>query len=161
MRDDAVILVAEDDAGHFVLVKKNLWRSCVTNDIFHFKDGQEVLDFLFQTGDGNKLVEGTPYLLLLDIRMPKVDGLEVLAQLRADEQLKKMPVIILTTTDEAEEVDRCYDLGCSFYIVKPANYNDFMSTVEQLGAFLSLPGVKFPTLNEANTNKETLGVDVK
>ena len=161
MRDDAVILVAEDDAGHFVLVKKNLWRSCVTNDIFHFKDGQEVLNFLFQTGGGPSLKDGTPYLLLLDIRMPKVDGLEVLAQLRADEQLKKMPVIILTTTDEAEEVDRCYDLGCSFYIVKPANYNDFMSAVEQLGVFLSLPGVKFPTLNEANTNKETLGVDVK
>ena len=161
MRDDAVILVAEDDAGHFVLVKKNLWRSCVTNDIFHFKDGQEVLDFLFQTGDGPSLTEGTPYLLLLDIRMPKVDGLEVLAQLRANDQLKKMPVIILTTTDEAEEVNRCYDLGCSFYIVKPANYNDFMSTVEQLGSFLSLPGVKFPTLNEAITSKKTLGVDVK
>lgn len=161
MRDDAVILVAEDDAGHFVLVKKNLWRSCVTNDIFHFKDGQEVLDFLFQTGNGNTLTEGTPYLLLLDIRMPKVDGLEVLARLRANEQLKKMPVIILTTTDEAEEVNRCYDLGCSFYIVKPANYNDFMATVEQLGSFLSLPGVKFPTLNEAITSKEALGTDVE
>lgn len=161
MRDDAVILVAEDDAGHFVLVKKNLWRSCVTNDILHFKDGQEVLNFLFQADGGNTLAEGTPYLLLLDIRMPKVDGLEVLARLRADEQLKKMPVIILTTTDEAKEVDRCYDLGCSFYIVKPANYNDFMSTVEQLGSFLSLPGVKFPTLNDAITSKDALGVNVK
>ncbi len=161
MRDDAIILVAEDDAGHFVLVKKNLWRSCITNDILHFKDGQDVLNFLFQTSDGPTFTQGTPYLLLLDIRMPKVDGLEVLRQLRADEQLKKIPVVILTTTDEPEEVDRCYDLGCSFYIVKPANYNDFMSTVEQLGNFLSLPGVKFPTINDATISHESLGVDVK
>ena len=154
MRDDAVILVAEDDAGHFVLVKKNLWRSCVTNDILHFKDGQEVLDFLFQRGDGPKMVPDTPYLLLLDIRMPKVDGIEVLRQMQGDANLRKIPVVILTTTDEQEEVKRCYDLGCSFYIVKPANYNDFMSAVEQLGSFLSLPGVKFPKVYDNELSRK-------
>ena len=77
MRDDAVILIAEDDTGHFALVKKNLWRSCVCNDILHFRDGQEILDFLFMRGDGPKMIPGTPYILLLDIRMPKVDGIEV------------------------------------------------------------------------------------
>ena len=150
MHEDTVILIAEDDAGHFALVKKNLWRSCVRNEILHFRDGEEILNF-FSNGKGSiGLQSGRPYLLLLDIRMPKVDGIEVLRRMKADPKLATIPVIMLTTTDDSGEVDRCYDLGCSFYIVKPPNYADFMACVEQLGAFLSLPTVEIPRADSAN-----------
>ena len=147
MNQDAVIIITEDDAGHFALVKKNLWRSCVHNDILHFRDGQEVLDFLFMRNeDGPNRIPGGAYLLLLDIRLPKVDGIEVLTQIKADPQLKSMPVVMLTTTDDDLEVGKCYSAGCSFYMVKPANYNDFMQSVEQLGSYLSLSSVKVPRI---------------
>jgi len=147
MNKDAVILIAEDDPGHVELVKKNLWRSCVENDILQFRNGQEILDFLFRRDDTAKHGEKGCYLLLLDIRMPKIDGQEVLRRIKEDEELKKMPVIILTTTDEAIEVDRFYEMGCSFYIVKPADYTKFMEAVENLGAFLSLEGVRVPVVD--------------
>lgn len=146
MKEDAVILIAEDDAGHFALVKKNLWRSCVRNDILHFKDGQEILDFLFRRADGLNRADGASYLILLDIRMPKVDGLEVLRQIKGDEKLSEIPVIMLTTTDDPVEVDRCYQAGCSFYMVKPSSYAVFMHAVEQLGFFLSMPCVEVPNI---------------
>ena len=144
--EETVILIAEDDTGHFELVKRNLWRSCVDNEIIHFKDGQAILDFLFQTGNGIKRKEKHRYLLLLDIRMPKVDGREVLLRLKENAELRKMPVIMVTTTDESAEIDRCYKLGCSFYMAKPADYNKFMQAVENLGAFLSLKGVIVPEI---------------
>ncbi len=147
MNKDAVILIAEDDQGHVELVKRNLWRSCVENNILQFKDGQEILDFLFKRDDKAKRDEKAFYLLLLDIRMPRVDGKEVLRQIKEDEELRKIPVIILTTTDEASEVDRYYEMGCSFYMIKPADYNKFMESVENLGAFLSLDGVRVPLIN--------------
>ncbi|HPD46039.1 MAG TPA: response regulator [Anaerohalosphaeraceae bacterium] len=144
MREDTVILIAEDDAGHFALVKKNLWRTCVTSSFMHFRNGQEVLDFLLGKGDGPKITPNTPYVLLLDIRMPKVDGIEVLHQIKADPELRRIPVIMLTTTTEPTEVQRAYDAGCSFYIVKPSDYSEFMACVEHIGALLSLEGVKVP-----------------
>ena len=147
-----VILVAEDDAGHFELVKKNLWLSCVDNEILHFKDGQDLVDFLFCKGNGPKLDRGKRYILLLDIRMPKIDGREVLQLMKSDERLCMIPVIMLTTTDDAKEIDCCYDLGCSFYMVKPVNYGKFMSSVENLGQFLSLQGTRVPVI-DANHKK--------
>ena len=134
MREDTVILIAEDDTGHFALVKKNLWRSCVSNSFLHFKNGQEVLDFLYMRGDGPKMTSNTSYMLLLDIRMPRVNGMEVLQEIKQHPELKKIPVIMLTTTDSPMEVQRSHDMGCSFYMVKPPNYNDFMASVEHLGA---------------------------
>lgn len=144
MNKDAVILIAEDDPGHVELVKKNLWRSCVENNILQFRNGQEILDFLFRRDDKADHVEKGCYLLLLDIRMPRIDGQEVLRRIKDDDELRKMPVIILTTTDDAIEVDRYYEMGCSFYMVKPADYTKFMEAVENLGAFLSLEGVRVP-----------------
>jgi len=146
MKKDPVILIAEDDKGHFELVKRNLWLNCINNEIIHFKDGQEILDFLFNTGQGQQRTEGESYILLLDIRMPKVDGYEVLKKIKDDQTLKNIPVIMLTTTSDANEVDRCYEMGCSFYMVKPVNYNKFMGAVENLGAFLSLNGVRVPPI---------------
>jgi len=142
--NDLVIVVAEDDAGHFELVRKNLWLSCVDKDIIHFTDGQQILDFLFQKGPGQHRLDGQNYIILLDIRMPKVDGREVLKCIKNAPKLKKIPVIMLTTTDDNKEVDLCYDLGCSFYIVKPVDYSSFMEAVESLGKFLSLDHLKVP-----------------
>lgn len=146
MTEDVVILIAEDDAGHFALIKKNLWRSCISNEILQFKDGQEILDFMSGEGEGLTRTPNTKYVLLLDIRMPKVDGREVLRRMKEDPELRKIPVIMLTTTDEESEVENCYDLGCSFYIVKPSDYNKFMEAVGNLGAFLSLRGVSVPVI---------------
>ena len=142
--DDLVIVIAEDDAGHFELVRKNLWLSCIDNEILHFTDGQQVLDFLFQKGLGGNKLDGQSYILLLDIRMPKVDGHDVLRRIKDDPKLKKIPVIMLTTTDDIKEVDLCYDLGCSFYMVKPIDYSSFMEAVESLGKFLSLRCLEVP-----------------
>jgi CheY-like chemotaxis protein len=152
MNKGVLILIAEDDPGHIELVKKNLWRSCVENDILQFKDGQEILDFLFKRGGHAKREGKGCYLLLLDIQMPKVDGQEVLRQMKEDEELKKIPVIILTTTDEISEVDRFYEMGCSFYMIKPADYTKFMETVENLGSFLSLEGVRVPMIDGVGSN---------
>jgi len=143
--NELIVLIAEDDMGHAALIKKNLKRSGISNGIIHFHDGEEILDFLFCRGDGPHRESGTPYLLLLDIRMPKVDGEEVLRQVKADEELKKMPVIMLTTTDDPKEIQKCHLLGCSNYIAKPVDYEKFSDTIQQLGCFLKI--VQVPVLN--------------
>lgn len=148
MKQNMVILIAEDDAGHFQLIKKNLWLTCVDSDILQFRDGQEALDFLFKNDTDIHLEEKKQYVLLLDIRMPKVDGLEVLRRMKADEKLRKVPVIMLTTTSEAGVIKQCYELGCSYYMVKPVDYRHFMEAVQNLGEFLSLEGMRLPSISE-------------
>ena len=138
MRRDVVILVAEDDDGHFSLIQKNLQRSGIWNDMVRFVDGQQTLDFLFMRDGGAKREHSHKYLLLLDIRMPKVDGVEVLERIKQDAELKKMPVIILTTTDDPREIERCHSLGCSIYIVKPVEYEGFIDAIRKVGLFLSV-----------------------
>ena len=149
MKKDMVILIAEDDAGHFQLIKKNLWLTCVNSDILQFKNGQQVLDFLFKSGNAIHLEKDKQYTLLLDIRMPKVDGLEVLKRIKEDQKLRKIPVIMLTTTSEADIVKQCYELGCSYYMVKPVDYHYFMSAVQNLGEFLSLGGMRLPFIKKS------------
>jgi CheY-like chemotaxis protein len=100
----------------------------------HFRDGQAILDFFAQ----RVVTDTASYLLLLDIRMPKVDGIEVLRRLKADSTLGKLPIIMLTTTDDTREVERCYKLGCSVYIQKPVDYDRFAEAIRRLGLFVSL-----------------------
>jgi len=144
MKKDTVILIAEDEAGHFELVKRNLWLSCVGNEILHFRDGQEILNFLQKEFDPQDQEPDRSFILLLDIRMPKIDGHEVLRRVKSDRKLKKIPVIMLTTTSDTKEIDLCYQLGCGFYMVKPVDYTRFMDAVENLGRFLSLDGIRLP-----------------
>jgi len=106
------------------------------------------MDFLFREGSGPGREDNCRYVLLLDIRMPKVDGKDILQRMQEDEELKKIPVIMLTTTDDAGEIATCYDMGCSFYVVKPADYNMFMDAVNNLGTLLSLAGVSVPVIND-------------
>jgi CheY-like chemotaxis protein len=133
-----VILIVEDDEGHAILVRDVLETAGLNNNIRHFRDGQAVLDFLF--GDGSKPVnhQGRTYVVLLDIRLPKVDGIEVLRRIKSDGEFRKLPVIMLTTTDDAREVDRCHQLGCSVYIQKPVDYEKFTEAVRRLGLFIML-----------------------
>src|SRR6516225_21048 len=100
MTKEVVILIADDDAGHIRLIEKNLSRAGLHNSIQKFEDGQQVLDFFFGKGTGPRRKRDASYLLLLDIRMPKVDGIEVLRQLKEDKALRRIPVIMLTTTDD-------------------------------------------------------------
>lgn len=138
MKDEVVILVAEDDPGHALLIERNLRRVGVTNTIIRLADGEETLNFLFGRGNGPRRDHGTPHILLLDIRMPKVDGVEVLRQLREDDELRKLPVIMLTTTDDPREVERCHQLGCSVYMAKPVESEQFIEAVRQLGLLLRI-----------------------
>ena len=145
---EVIILIAEDDDGHARLVEKNLSRAGLNNSIRRFADGQAILDFLFRRGDPEQVrVPGQAYLLLLDIRMPKIDGVEVLRQLKQDPELKQMPVLMLTTTDDPREVQRCHAIGCASYIVKPVDYDKFADAMRNLGLYISL--VEVPELSSA------------
>ncbi len=141
---EVVILVAEDDDGHARLIEKNLTRAGLHNRIERFSNGQAVLDFLFQRGPGRHRATETPYLLLLDLRLPQVDGVEVLRAIKQDGELRKVPVIMLTTTDDPREVERCHAIGCASYIVKPVDYDKFAEAIKSLGLYISL--VQVPEL---------------
>ena len=154
MKKEVAILIAEDDEGHASLIKKNLKRAGISNEIIHFKDGAEILEFLTKSNNGRHRESGTAYLLLLDIRMPKVDGVEVLRQVKQDEELRKIPVIMITTTDDPREVENCHRLGCSNYITKPIDYDKFVESIKQLGLFLMV--VEVPKLNGEISSVQTL-----
>jgi len=138
MRKGVVILTVEDDDGHFWLIRRNLQREGIPNKIVRFSDGQKVLDYLFRSGNGAHREGNTAYFMLLDIRMPKVGGIEVLRRIKNDENLRKIPIVMLTTTDDQIEIDKSHKLGCSLYIVKPIEYNDFVDTIRKLARFLAI-----------------------
>jgi CheY-like chemotaxis protein len=135
VKKEVVILIAEDDEAHVTLIQRNLKRAGITNEQLLFKDGQETLDFLYCRGERQR-ARGTSYMLLLDIKMPNVDGVEVLRQVKEDPDLKRMPVIMVTTTDDPREVDHCHELGCSSYVTKPVDYEKFVEAIRRLGLYL-------------------------
>ncbi|AWM39443.1 Response regulator rcp1 [Gemmata obscuriglobus] len=135
---ELMILMAEDDAGHAYLIQQNLEDAGISNPVVHVPDGQEALDFIRAEGAFAGRVPNGPLLLLLDINMPRVDGVEVLRRLKADPRTDQIPVIMLTTTDDPREVQRCYELGCSCYVTKPVEYDRFVEAVRRLGLFLAI-----------------------
>ncbi len=138
MHEEVEILIAEDDEGHAGLIRKNLARAGISNPIRWLRDGREALDFLLGEGAGPHLEHSMAYLLLLDLRMPRADGIEVLRRIKADPRTRRIPVIMITTTDDPREVEACHDLGCSNYITKPVDYQGFVEAIRQLGLFLSV-----------------------
>jgi len=132
------ILIVEDDAGHARLIEKNLKRASISNGITRVENGREALDYLFSEGDFAGRERPSPLLVLLDLNMPVMDGYQVLEHMKSDPQTQKIPVIVLTTTDDAREVSRCYELGCSVYITKPVDYESFCDAIQQLGLFMSI-----------------------
>jgi CheY-like chemotaxis protein len=155
MNKEGVILIAEDDEGHYELIKRSLQRAGVCNEILWFANGQETLDFLFIRGEGPKRQPDKEYILLLDIRMPKIDGVQVLERIKRDPELKKIPVIMLTTTDDPRMVERCHGLGCSVYIVKPVEYQSFEEAVRKVGLLLS--EVEVPAIGREHQLKKGSG----
>ena len=136
-----LILLVEDDLGHAELIQRNLKRSGFENHVVHLTDGQQALDYILCEGTYADRKPNGPMLLLLDIKMPRVDGVEVLRRLKSDEKTEKIPIIVLTTTDDPREIERCYELGCSVYITKPLEYEAFVEAVRRLGLFLQVVSV--------------------
>jgi CheY-like chemotaxis protein len=133
---DITILLVEDDPGHTRLIEKNLRRANIKNEMVFATNGQEALDYLFGEGAYENKQHAGRLLVLLDLNMPVLDGYQVLERMKGDERTKSIPVIILTTTDDAREVSRCYELGCNVYITKPVDYEQFSEAMRKLGLFL-------------------------
>ncbi len=140
-RHEVSILIVEDDPGHARLIEKNLKRAKISNAIETVSNGQEALDYLFGEGTYAGHVRPSPLLVLLDLNMPVLDGYQVLERMKADDRTRQIPVVVLTTTDDAREVSRCYELGCNVYITKPVDYEKFSEAVQKLGLFLSIVNV--------------------
>ncbi len=138
MNKNITIIIAEDDEGHAYLIKRNLSKSGVINPIIHFTDGEEVLSFFNKIKKEKNADPKKGYIILLDIKMPKIDGTEVLEKMKSDPILKRIPIIMITTTNAPAEVELCHKLGCNSYIVKPIDYNKFIDVVKRLGYFLEI-----------------------
>lgn len=137
------IVMIEDDEGHARLIEKNIRRAGISNPVHHFLDGTSALHFLYEDPHGP--VHNGPSLILLDLNLPDMSGTDILARVKAeDSPLKRAPVVVLTTTDDKIEIQRCYDLGCNVYITKPVNYESFADAIKQLGLFLSVIQVPDP-----------------
>ena len=130
--EDVVIVLAEDDPGHARLIEKNL-RAVIANKLIRFGNGKDALDYLRREEQAAQ-----QHLLLLDLNMPVMDGYQVLSHLKTDPRTVLIPVIVLTTTDDPEEIQRCYDLGCNAYVVKSADYDEFTEAMRRLGLFLTI-----------------------
>ncbi len=147
MNSDTVILLAEDDEGHATLIKRNLRRSGI-NQILHFKDGEKILNYLIGNGGSSEWSDGASFLLMADIRMPKVTGVEVLKRIKEHSYLHEIPVIILSTSDDPNVIGECQERGCLDYIVKPVDYNQFVLAIKQIGSFmknLDVPVIHLPS----------------
>ena len=131
------IVMIEDDEGHARLIEKNIRRAGINNGIVACRDGQSALAYLFGP-DGPAEAKGHSLLILLDLNLPDMTGLDILARVKEHPHLKRSPVVILTTTDDQREIQRCYDLGCNVYITKPLNYEGFAHAIRQLGLFFSV-----------------------
>ncbi len=127
------IIMIEDDEGHARLIERNIRRAGVNNEVEHFASGNEALKAL---SGGGHLEPHHPYLVLLDLNLPDMSGVDILKHLKDDERTRAIPVIVLTTTDDSREIQRCYDLGCNVYITKPVNYESLSNAIRQLGLFL-------------------------
>jgi CheY-like chemotaxis protein len=137
------IVMIEDDEGHARLIEKNIRRAGISNTIKHFADGTSALAYLFNAPEGP--AHNGPALILLDLNLPDMSGTDILSRLKSDDSaLRRTPVVVLTTTDDKVEIQRCYDLGCNVYITKPVNYESFAEAIRQLGLFLSVIQVPDP-----------------
>lgn len=136
------LVMIEDDEGHATLIMKNLKRSGIGNKLVHLQDGAAAIDYFFAKRNEHLNHEKT--LVLLDLNLPEVDGYEILSRLKADERTRAIPVIVLTTTDNPREIDRCYALGCNVYITKPVEYDNFTDAIQKLGLMLAVVKVPHP-----------------
>lgn len=135
MNNPVKIIMIEDDEGHARLIERNIRRAGVNNEILPFTHGGEALNYLFNQKNPE---QNFSLLILLDLNLPDMTGIDILKRVKSDPNLKYAPVVVLTTTDDAQEIKHCYELGCNVYIVKPVNYDNFANAIRQLGLFFSV-----------------------
>ena len=132
------IIMVEDDEGHARLIEKNIRRAGVNNEILPFTNGTDALAFLFGADGSGLESAGRHFLILLDLNLPDMTGLDILEKVKANPHTRRSPVVVLTTTDDSREIQRCYDLGANVYITKPVSYDGFANAIRQLGLFFSV-----------------------
>ena len=138
------IIMIEDDEGHARLIERNIRRAGVNNQIVSFTNGTEAVHYLFGTDGSGINHKSRALLILLDLNLPDMTGIEILRRVKEAKYLKCAPVVVLTTADDSQEIRRCYELGCNVYITKPLNYENFANAIRQLGLFLSV--IQVPTV---------------
>jgi len=132
------ILLVEDDPKDVQLTLEALSEYHLANEVFVARDGEEALNYLYRTGKFQAISSGNPAAILLDLKLPKVNGLEVLERVKADEKLKMIPVIVLTSSRQEADLEKCYALGVNGYVVKPVDFHEFINAVKELGIFWGL-----------------------
>ncbi|HEX2366839.1 MAG TPA: response regulator [Bradyrhizobium sp.] len=132
------IIMIEDDEGHARLIERNIRRSGVNNEIIPFSTGTDAVKHLFGSDGTGLNQKGRALLILLDLNLPDMTGIDILRQIKDNKYLRTTPVVVLTTTDDSHEIKRCYELGCNVYITKPVNYESFAHAIRQLGLFFSV-----------------------
>jgi CheY-like chemotaxis protein len=132
------ILLVEDDPNDIELTLTALDEYSLTNAVVIARDGVEALDYLYYRGNFAQRPKGNPVVILLDLKMPRLDGIEVLRRLKADEQMRLVPVVMLTSSRESHDLEECYRLGASAYVVKPVRFAEFIEAVKQIGIFWAL-----------------------
>ena len=135
------ILMVEDDEGHATLVQMNLREAGIENPILHFNNGKAALEHVTRWQQQKR---PSPLVLLLDLNLPEIDGYTILSAIKSAPQTRKIPVIVLTSTDDPHEITRCYELGCNLFLRKPVDYVSFTHAIKQLGLFLAV--VEIPAL---------------
>jgi CheY-like chemotaxis protein len=129
------IIMIEDDEGHARLIERNIRRAGINNEIVPFASGGPALTYLFEQRTHATASGEAAVLVLLDLNLPDMSGVDILRQVKENERTRRIPVVVLTTTDDKAEIQRCYDLGCNVYITKPVNYENFANAIRQLGLF--------------------------
>ena len=136
MKQEIQILLVEDNESDAEMTIRALKKNSLANTLLHVSDGAEALDFLFAEGKyANRPVEKVPKLILLDLKMPKVNGIQVLVKIKGDERTKKIPVVMLTSSREDPDIQQCYDLGVNSYVVKPVEFDEFYKAISSLGLY--------------------------
>ena len=128
----------EDDEGHARLIEKNIRRAGVGNEIIPFVNGTDALNYLLGDDRSGVASSGRQQLILLDLNLPDMTGIDILQKLKGNKHTKRSPIVVLTTTDDSREIQRCYDFGANVYITKPVNYEGFAHAIRQLGLFVAV-----------------------
>lgn len=135
-KNDGPVMLVEDNLDDIILTKRAFKKARLENELIIFKDGVEALDYLLGRGDYAERTDKTaPVVILLDLKLPRLNGLEVLQQIRANDKTRRIPVIILTTSREEQDLAQAYDLNVNSYIVKPIDFNQFVDAVQQIGLY--------------------------
>ena len=135
MNELARILLVEDDPRDVELTLTALGEYNLANEVVVTRDGEKALDYLYSRGEFSTRSHDNPAVMLLDLKLPKIDGLEVLQQIRSDERLKLIPVVVLTSSHEEKDMIRSYQLGVNAYVVKPVDFHEFVNAIKELGVF--------------------------